>query len=87
MLSLPLGTVLRERRRRLLLQLCPQLSLVHRCDAASPSDNRPASDITGLAPSLLIAFNTPRTDAEDASGLRLRHPLVDGAKQMGPEVV
>jgi hypothetical protein len=71
----------------MLLQLGPQLRLVRRLNAASTTDNWTARDIACLASSLLIAFDGPGTDAEDASGLRLRHPLVNGAKQMGPEVV
>jgi hypothetical protein len=87
MIRLPLGTVLSQGRGWKPLQLCPQRGFLRRTDVAAASRNRAGLDIASLPPPLLIALYRPGTDAEDASGLRLRHPLVNGAKQMGPEVV
>jgi hypothetical protein len=69
------------------LQLSPQLSIMDWADVPGPSDDRANLHVPGLPAALLVAFDGPRADAEDACGLRLRRPLVYGAKQMGPEVI
>jgi hypothetical protein len=71
----------------MLIQLSPQLSILRRADVPWPSGDRASLHVPGLPSALLGAFDGSRAHAEDASGLRLRHPLVHGAKQMGPEVV
>jgi hypothetical protein len=71
----------------MLVQLSPQFSILCRTDVPWPSGDRARLHVSGLSSSLLVAFDRLRADAEDASGLRLRRPLVHGAKQVRPEVV
>jgi hypothetical protein len=85
--DLPQRTVLSQGRRWMLVQLSPQFSIMDWADVSWPSGDRARLYVPGLPAALLVAFDRPRADAEDASGLRLRRPLVYGAKQMGPEVV